>query len=66
MLRKLTRDDRRSVADGLIAWGNLVFAALTLGQTVTGIPYKWELAVAGIVFWGCAYAIAVLYMKGGE
>ena len=63
----LTRSDRRSIAEGIIALGNLVFAALTLGQTsFLGGKFDPSVMVAGIVFWLLAYLIAILIMRGGD
>lgn len=65
----LPKNDKRSIAEGLIAWGNLVFAALALGQTGLilqgGLPNA-GLTVAGVVFWLIAYAIAFVILKGGD
>ena len=64
----LQKTDRRTVAEGIIAWGNLVFAGLVLGQSglfTTNIP--WSIAISGILFWLSAYLLAVLILiKGGD
>jgi hypothetical protein len=67
----LPHDDRRSIAEGIIAWGNLVFGALTLGQMVipgdAGLAgYKLGLVMVGIIFWVGAYGIAISILRGGD
>jgi len=53
------------LADKLMDAGNITFAALIVGQLVSGRPFSWVIAVLGAVAWVGFYlwAWAVLQWK---
>jgi len=61
---KLTSDQRQSVAEKIMEWGNLVFAGLFIGQFLSNLSFNWFLAICGILINIGAYILAILLMKG--
>ena len=65
MAKSLTEADRRSVAEKLMEWGNLLFVALVVGQFFSDIVNLPAVLVGSIAFAG-AYYLARKMMKGGD
>lgn len=64
--KRLTVDQRGRIAEKVMELGNLAFGGLILGQALSGRPFNFRLAAAGVVGMGVAYLIALRFMKGGE
>lgn len=58
-------ENRRVLAGGIIAWANLEFAALVLGQASSG-TFDLVVAGAGAAVFVLAYIVAIWIMKGGK
>jgi len=54
------------LADKLMDAGNLTFAALLVGQLLSGQPFRWDLAAAGAIFWLWTYAVGFLVLRWGR
>ncbi len=50
----------------LMLLGNLAAGALVFGQTVSGLQFKPEVAIAGIAACIILYIVAAYIMKGGK
>ena len=65
---KLTEPDRRSLAEGIIATGNICFGGLFVAQLLPTSGYSLSLVglILGIAALGFCYFIAIKIMRGGE
>jgi len=69
MIGKLSNEQRSTVAEKFMEWGNLVFVGLVIGQLVPGTAsFRWWLLIAGLLGMGLAYFVGVLLLKlkGGD
>jgi hypothetical protein len=62
------REYADKLADKLMDAGNITFAALIVGQLISGRPFNWGIAALGAVAWVGFYfwAWAVLQWRRGE
>ena len=64
--RRLTLDQRGRVAEKIMELGNLIFLALVIAQIVPGTgPFRFSMALTGIITLAVAYFAAYLVMRGG-
>lgn len=63
---RLSSEERKTLAEKLMDWANLVFGGLALTQAFAGNAFNWPLAVAGSLFWITVYSIALWLMKKGK
>ena len=62
--RKLSTDERSRIAEKIMEMGNLMLAALGVGQILSG-RVDWIAAVGGIAAFALAYFVAYEIMKRG-
>lgn len=54
------------LADKLMDAGNITFAALIVGQLLSGQPFNWVVAALGFVFWLWFYITGYLVVRWGR
>jgi predicted permease len=69
MTRRLSKEQRDSLAGKLMDWGNLVFTGLVIAQFAPGATsFQWFFIFTGSLVMVIAYISGILLMKtkGGE
>jgi hypothetical protein len=62
----LERTQRKELAKALYDVGKLVFAALVIGQFVSGVEFRLSVFIAGLMFFMATFIIATMLNKGVE
>lgn len=60
------KDYADKLADKLMDAGNITFAALIVGQVISGQPFNWVIAIAGGIVWLMLYAAAYFVVQWGR
>ena len=60
------REYAGKLADKLMDAGNITFAALSVGQLLSGRPFRWDIAALGLVFWVWFCFVGYLVVRWGR